>query len=222
MGGREGESTDHHMVEPPASSLHGDLKAREPPAKCQRIRPFWRTWGFRFVSTTVCAAAAAAAAAAATARWRLPRPESTPVTTHDVASFPSFADVSFSVAGIASGLRHGGPARPSCEPSDDPEYACLLSRPPGAFDKEFMVYLSAGYGQLSVKVVVVAVAGLLRDGGGGGGGQAGEAGWVSVGFSPDGRMAGPSEAVVGFLSEAAADGTQGGRCTSTVCGVSDC
>lgn len=193
------------MVEKPDSCIDGDLKARAPPAKRRRLKPFWRRWIYR-VATAACAGVAAAgvaAAAAATARWRLPRPESTPVT--NVAPFSSFADISFSVAGITSALGHDGRARPSCEPSDDPEYACLLSQPPGAFNDEFMVYLSAGNGQLSVKVVV---AGLLRDGGGGK--QGGVGGWVSVGVSPDGRMAGPSEAVVGFVS-GAADGTQGGR-----------
>lgn len=81
--------------------------------------------------------------------------------------------------------------RPSCEPSGDPEYPCLLSRPPNAFDGEIAVFFSGEREHLSVKIVVPGVA---RPGSGG-------KGWAALGFSPDGRMAGPSEADVGFIGE---------------------
>ena len=107
--------------------------------------------------------------------------------------------------------------RPACAESDDPEYSCLVPRPPGSFADELKVYfsLAAGpaagggdeqqqqQGSLAVKVVVPAVA---RQGAGGGFG--GEARWASLGFSPNGKMAGPSEAVVGFAG-AAERGDQG-------------
>lgn len=81
--------------------------------------------------------------------------------------------------------------RPPCEPSDDPEYTCVLSHPPGAFPGEVTIYLSAAGDQLSIKIVVPGASG--------GKGGGGEKGWASLGFSPNGKMAGPSEAVVGFL-----------------------
>ncbi|CAM9782058.1 unnamed protein product [Ectocarpus sp. 8 AP-2014] len=96
--------------------------------------------------------------------------------------------------------------RPPCADSDDPAYACLVPRPPGSFADEIMVYLSllssssaVGDEQwLSVKVVVPAASRGGESGGGGG------ARWASLGFSPDGKMAGPSEAVVGFVGAAEA------------------
>lgn len=97
----------------------------------------------------------------------------------------------FGVPSIAGGRR------PVCEESDDPAYACLLPRPPGAFDDEFKVYLSAEGPELSVKIVAPGAAAS-------GGGRGGP--WASLGFSPDGTMAGPSEAVVGALE---AKGTGG-------------
>lgn len=123
--------------------------------------------------------------------------------------------------------------RPPCAPSDDPEYSCLVPRPPGSFKDEIRVYFSLLAGReageavraaagdeqqrqqqqeekkikkeedeeqeekgellLSVKIVVPP--------GNSGGGR----GWASLGLSPNGKMAGPSEAVVGFV-RAAADG----------------
>eukprot|EP00903_Cladosiphon_okamuranus_P013186 g12298.t1 len=103
--------------------------------------------------------------------------------------------------------------RPSCEESDDPEYSCLVPRPPGSFADELRVYFSLTEGtsegghnkqhqqqSLSVKVVVPAVTWK-----GQGGGGRGEARWASLGFSPNGKMAGPSEAVVGFAGTGAAE-----------------
>lgn len=93
------------------------------------------------------------------------------------------AAFAFSVAQFDAGRR------PSCEPSDDPAYTCFLPRPPGAFDNEFSIYFSVKDEQLLVKIVAPKIAGS------GIGRRKGA--WVSVGFSPDGRMAGPSEAVIG-------------------------
>lgn len=118
---------------------------------------------------------------------------------------------SFSVsAELGSGCGSGGGINnrePPCEMSDDPDYSCLVSRPPGAFDDEFRIYLSSsrsgqeadeesGQQLLNVKVVVPGVI----KGGGGGRGRNGV--WASLGFSPNGRMAGPSEAVVGVVGAA--------------------
>lgn len=113
--------------------------------------------------------------------------------------------------------------RPLCAESDDPEYSCFIRRPPGSFEDEIAVYLSmspavvaaaGGDGKhqqqqsLSVKIVVPA-AGSSRQGIGGHNG--GGTGWASLGFSPNGKMAGPSEGVVGFVGAAtvAGDGVEG-------------
>lgn len=124
---------------------------------------------------------------------------------------PSLSSSSFSIGGSAWASSGGGGSRssrqPSCEASDDPDYTCLLSRPPGAFDDEFKIYLSSlsgghekkrrgGTSLLHVKLVVPGVANAVakseemvaRNGV-----------WASLGFSPNGRMAGPSEAIVGVV-----------------------
>lgn len=133
------------------------------------------------------AAAVWAATAAASSAWFLY------VRLQAVSAAITFDTPDGATAGF--GNHHQQHRRPLCEPSDDPEYACLVSRPPGAFDGEIMVYLLADETQLSVKVVGP---------GAGGGGR----GWASLGFSPNGRMAGPSEAVVGFVG--VDEGIQGG------------
>lgn len=112
--------------------------------------------------------------------------------------------------------------RPLCAKSDDPEYSCLVRRPPGSFEDEIAVYFSvseavvaakAGDGNnqqqsLSVKIVVPAAGSRQVKRGHDGG----ETGWASLGFSPNGKMAGPSEGVVGFVGTAAVeDGVQGVR-----------
>ena len=89
------------------------------------------------------------------------------------------------------GHGHQRHRRPSCEPSGDPEYPCRISRPPNAFDGEIALYFSGDEDNLSVKIVV---PGVTQRGSAGGG-----AGWAALGFSPNGKMAGPSEADVGFL-----------------------
>lgn len=116
--------------------------------------------------------------------------------------------------------------RPSCAESDDPEYSCLVPRPPGSFADELKVYFSLAAGppggdhdrqqqrSLSVKVVAPAVSRQGKGGGGGGGAR-----WASLGFSPNGKMAGPSEAVVGFAGDQAERGDQGVSVVSSLLGA---
>lgn len=121
----------------------------------------------------VVAVAAVASAACASPRWQ--------------SAFAPILAVAFEFPS-GPGFVH---QRPSCAPSGDPEYPCLLSRPPSAFDGEIAVFFSGERNHLSVKIVVPGVA---RPGSRG-------KGWAALGFSPDGRMAGPSEADVGFIGE---------------------
>ncbi|CAM9534800.1 unnamed protein product [Sphacelaria rigidula] len=149
---------------------------------------------------------------AATAATTKPAGESIGSALPPSYSASSLSSSSFSIGGSAWGTSSGGGSRghrqPSCEASDDPDYTCLLSRPPGAFDNEFSIYLSSslsgghqgerrgGTPLLNVKLVVSGVANAVANGGE----MVERSGvWASLGFSPNGRMAGPSEAVIGVL-----------------------
>lgn len=98
------------------------------------------------------------------------------------------SELSFSVGGIRQ--------TPSCQPSDDSAFECKLSSFPGSFADEVEVYLAIGDKMLSAKIVVsdnpashsLKAVGKTK------------IAWVSLGLSPNGRMAGPSEAIVGFHS----------------------
>lgn len=170
------------MVDDEPPRVSEDLQTKK--LLSQRGRGVFALFGLSFF----VAVAAVAGAVCSSPRWQS-------------AFAPIFA-VAFEVSS-GPGFVH---RRPSCEPSGDPEYPCLLSRPPSAFDGEIAVYFSGEGEYLSVKIVV---PGATRPGSGGSGGK----GWAAVGFSPDGRMAGPSEADVGFIGE---DGDLQGDGTSLV------
>lgn len=175
-----------------------------------------RRRGKNFANTTTIRRCAAILAYAACLLTRS-APLSKHKTTAEVSAISVFSAASTASSFSAAQGRTVTNQRPSCEQSDDREYTCLLSSPPGAFDDEIRLYLSVRgcdvEQQLAVKIVVSGMAGW--SGGGGGRGRA----WASVGFSPNGRMAGPSEAVVGVAGDA--DGDQGVNAITIVCKLDD-
>ncbi|CAM9683473.1 unnamed protein product, partial [Discosporangium mesarthrocarpum] len=95
------------------------------------------------------------------------------------------ADTRFTIGGL--GL-DDAEYQEECEDNGVSNLTCLVKRPHGALAGEFELRLEVSDDGEDLIVEVFS-------------GKTGQGGWVSLGISPNGRMAGPSEAVVGIGSD---------------------